>query len=90
MMTKSMHGSGWWQQTGSPGIQAGFFSVYTLPPNQAVSPGAQAKINIKRKQVPPYRDTHEIIVKKTRTLTRNLTADERERLSNRRKFRNFS
>ena len=62
------------------GHSSGFFSVYTLPPNQAVSPGAQVKINIKRQQVPPYRDTHEIIVKKTRTLTRNLTVTERERL----------
>ncbi len=64
------------------GHSSGFFSVYTLPPNQAVSPGAQVKINIKRKQVPPYRDTHEIIVKKTRTLTRNLTVNERDRLRN--------
>jgi hypothetical protein len=62
------------------GHSSGFFSVYTLPPNQAVSPGSQAKINIKRNQVPPYRDTHEIIMKKTRTLIRNLTADERENL----------
>jgi hypothetical protein len=58
------------------GHSSGFFSVYTLPPNQAVSPGAQEKINIKRQQVPPYRDTHEIIMKKTRTLTRNLTVNE--------------
>jgi hypothetical protein len=64
------------------GHSSGFFSVYTLPPNQAVSPGAQVKINIKRQQVPQYRDTHEIIVKKTRTLTRNLTVNERERLRN--------
>ena len=64
------------------GHSSGFFSVYTLPPNQAVSPVAQVKINIKRQQVPPYRDTHEIIVKKTRTLTRNLTIKERERLRN--------
>lgn len=64
------------------GHSSGFFSVYTLPPNQAVSPGSQVKINIKRQQVPPYRDTHEIIVKKTRTLTRNLTVNERERLRN--------
>lgn len=64
------------------GHSSGFFSVYTLPPNQAVSPGSQVKINIKRQQVPPYRDTHEIIMKKTRTLTRNLTVNERERLRN--------
>ena len=40
------------------------------------------EINSKRNQVPPYRDTHEIILKKTRTLTRNLTVDEREKLRN--------
>lgn len=62
------------------GHSSGFFSVYTLPPNQAVSPGAQEKINIKRQQVPPYRDTHEIILKKTRTLTRNLTVNEQKSL----------
>jgi hypothetical protein len=62
------------------GHSSGFFSVYTLPPNQAVSPGAQAKINIKRQQVPQYRDTHEIVIKKTRTLTRSLTVSEREKL----------
>jgi len=64
------------------GHSSGFFSVYTLPPNQAVSAGAQAKINMKRQQVPPYRDTHKIILKKTRTLIRNLTIQERERLRN--------
>ncbi len=62
------------------GHSSGFFSVYTLPPNQAVSPESQKKINIKRQQVPPYRDTHEIIAKKTRTLTRNLSVNEREKL----------
>ena len=64
------------------GHSSGFFSVYTLPPNQAVSPDAQTRINSKRNQVPPYRDTHEIILKKSRTLTRNLSADERVKLRN--------
>lgn len=32
------------------GHSAGFFSVYTLPPNQAVSPRAQAKINERLEQ----------------------------------------
>ena len=62
------------------GHSSGFFSVYTLPPNQAVSAGAQVKINQKRNQVPPYRDTHAIIVKKTRSLLRNVTGEQRDRL----------
>ena len=35
------------------GHSPGFFSVYTLPPNQAVSVERQRKINAKRGQVPP-------------------------------------
>jgi len=50
------------------GHSSGFFSVYTLPPNQAVSPTAQVKINAARSQVPPERDTHAIIVRKTASL----------------------
>ena len=37
------------------GHSAGFFSVYTLPPNQAVSVKSQQKINADRKQKPPRR-----------------------------------
>jgi hypothetical protein len=51
------------------GHSSGFFSVYTLPPNQAVSVPAQRKINAARKQNPPDRDVINIILKKTRTLT---------------------
>ncbi len=50
------------------GHSSGFFSVYTLPPNQAVSVQAQRKINEARQQVPPDRDVPKIILKKTRTL----------------------
>ena len=46
------------------GHSSGFFSVYTLPPNQAVLPESQRKINEKRRQVLPYRDTKAIILKK--------------------------
>ena len=59
---------------------SGFFSVYTLPPNQAVSADSQQRINKKRSQVPPYRDTHELIAKKTRTLIRTITPDQRKSL----------
>ncbi len=50
------------------GHSPGFFSVYTLPPNQAVSVEAQLKINAKRDQSPPPRDIVKIIMKKSRTL----------------------
>lgn len=54
------------------GHSAGFFSVYTLPPNQAVSVESQIKINKKRGQVPSRREVSAIIVKKTRTLLSSL------------------
>jgi hypothetical protein len=50
------------------GHSPGFFSVYTMPPNQAVSIESQKKINERRNQVPPRRDVVEIIKKKTRSL----------------------
>lgn len=53
------------------GHSAGFFSVYSLPPNQAVSVDRQLRINEKRKQIPPLRDLVSIILKKTRTLLRS-------------------
>ena len=50
------------------GHSPGFFSVYTLPPNQAVSVQAQRRINEARGQVPPDRDVAAIILKKSRSL----------------------
>ena len=50
------------------GHSTGFFSVYTLPPNQATSAARQLKINEARGQIPPKRDVYEIILRKTRTL----------------------
>ena len=58
------------------GHSKGFFSVYTLPPNQAVSPKSQQRINRKRRQEPEYRDTHRIILNKTRSLLRRITDAE--------------
>ncbi len=55
------------------GHSPGFFSVYTLPPNQAVSVESQIKINAKRNQSPPLRDIVKIILKKSRTLFSNGT-----------------
>lgn len=50
------------------GHSPGFFSVYTLPPNQAVSAQAQLKINKQRGQTPPDRDVRKLILKKTAVL----------------------
>ncbi len=50
------------------GHSPGFFSVYTLPPNQAVSVKSQRKINQTRNQIPPRRDVAAILFKKTRIL----------------------
>ncbi|MBP6864147.1 MAG: site-specific DNA-methyltransferase [Candidatus Didemnitutus sp.] len=50
------------------GHSAGFFSVYTLPPNQAVSIESQRRINEKRKQAPACRDVPALILKKTKQL----------------------
>jgi hypothetical protein len=58
------------------GHSPGFFSVYTLPPNQAVTPERQLKINAQRKQKPPYRDTRSIILKKAGSLMKNLTPQQ--------------
>jgi DNA methylase len=53
------------------GHSAGFFSVYTLPPNQAVSVEAQRKINADRSQAPPRREVPSLILKKSRSLLRH-------------------
>lgn len=71
------------------GHSSGFFSVYTLPPNQAVSVDAQRKINAKRKQEPPLRDVKTIIVKKTHALLKHCddhTRDTLSRVSQRARF----
>jgi hypothetical protein len=63
------------------GHSNGFFSVYTLPPNQAVSVKSQLKINAKRNQTPPPRDTVKIILKKTRQLLGDVDHAARETLA---------
>lgn len=55
------------------GHSKGFFSVYTLPPNQAVTQESQIKINQKRNQIPDYRDVKLLIQKKSKSLLRNIT-----------------
>ena len=61
------------------GHSKGFFSVYTLPPNQAMSAERQKKTNKIRSQKPEYRDTKKLILKKTRILMRDI--DEKLALS---------
>lgn len=63
------------------GHSAGFFSVYTLPPNQATSIKAQRRINEKLKQTPPRRDVAKLILKKSRQLLKELTDAERAQLA---------
>lgn len=63
------------------GHSPGFFSVYTLPPNQALSAEKQRQINAQRGQVPAYRDTHALILKKTKQLLSGLAADQRRNLA---------
>jgi hypothetical protein len=50
------------------GHSPGFFSVYTLPPNQAVSIKSQRKINADRNQIPPRRHVAQLILKKSKQL----------------------
>jgi len=50
------------------GHSKGFFSVYTLPPNQAVTIESQKRINRDRAQQPDYRDVRALLLKKSRQL----------------------
>ena len=62
------------------GHSPGFFSVYTLPPNQAVSPEDQRRINARLRQEPDYRDIRALIRRKSLQLQSRLTAADRWRL----------
>lgn len=59
------------------GHSKGFFSVYTLPPNQAITAERQVKINERLQQVPEYRDVHAIIAKKSNSLLKKITTEDR-------------
>jgi len=63
------------------GHSKGFFSVYTMPPNQAVSVDAQKKINTKRRQVPEYRDVKALILRKSRSLLADVDTEVRAMLA---------
>ena len=62
------------------GHSPGFFSVYTMPPNQAVTAERQRMINEKRDQVPVVKDVRAIILKKSKQLLSRLSDSDRERL----------
>ena len=63
------------------GHSPGFFSVYTMPPNQAVSVQSQRKINERRDQQPPPRNVPELILKKTRSLMRGCKGQSMDALA---------
>ena len=63
------------------GHSPGFFSVYTLPPNQAVSVKSQQKINADRKQTPPRRSVPHLILKKSGKLLSDCTPAIRRTLT---------
>ncbi len=63
------------------GHSPGFFSVYTLPPNQAVSVKSQQKINAQRNQTPPRRSVSKLILKKTRNLLADCDSAVRQTLA---------
>ena len=60
------------------GHSPGFFSGYTLPPNQATTPERQHGINAKRGQTPPRRDVKQIILKKSAQLQSGLSEKHRQ------------
>jgi hypothetical protein len=62
------------------GHSPGFFSVYTMPPNQAISAERQRLINRARRQTPPYRPVAELILRKTRSLLKGCDAATRRSL----------
>jgi hypothetical protein len=63
------------------GHSAGFFSVRTMPPNQAVPIARQVAINARNQQTPDRRDVAALILKKSKSLLRNVTIDQRQQLS---------
>jgi hypothetical protein len=63
------------------GHSKGFFSVYTLPPNQAMSAENQRRVNRNRKQKPEYRDVKELILRKTCSLLRNVSDEQAHNLA---------
>lgn len=63
------------------GHSNGFFFVCTLPPNQAITPERQKKINERRNQIPQYRNTKKIILRKSESLLEDISAKQKELLA---------
>jgi len=63
------------------GHYAGFFSVRTMPPNQAVPVSRQVAINARNRQTPERSDIAALILKKSRSLLLHVTLAQREQLS---------
>jgi len=63
------------------GHSPGFFSVYTMPPNQAVSAASQRKINERRGQTPPRRNVAGLILAKSRALLSDCDEETRRTLA---------
>ena len=62
------------------GHSKGFFSVYTLPPNQAVSSRSQQRINERREQQPERRHVPDLILRKSKALLVDVDEDARAAL----------
>ncbi len=60
------------------GHSKNFFSVYTLPPNQACSQQKQISFNEKHGRVPGYKNTKEIILTKSYQLQKDISPQIRE------------
>jgi len=60
------------------GHSSGFFSIYTMPPNQAVSLDRQKKINKKRGQKATFRDVPNLIAKKSASLLSQMTVLDKD------------
>ena len=63
------------------GHSEGFFSVRSMPPNQAVSIRRQLVLNGRHKLAPESRDVERLILKKSQSLQRTLTHLERHQLA---------
>jgi hypothetical protein len=63
------------------GHSSGFFSVYTMPPNQAVSIESQIRINARLGQQPEFRSVPKLIASKTKRLLGALDSGARQTLS---------
>ena len=63
------------------GHSPGFFSVRTLPPNQAISIRSQLKINRENQQTPEPKDVAQLILKKSKSLLRSKLPPDMEHSS---------